>query len=467
MNRIILFFVSTLLIQLTHSVHAQESNQVLSLDDFYQMVVNNHPVARQARLLNQRGELAIQQAKGQFDPKLSSSYNSKEYNGKDYYNLWNSYLEMPTLLNVDFKAGYERNSGTYLNPEHNVPTDGLYYAGISVPLGQGLIHNPRKINLQKSRYEEQQYMNESVLVLNNLLYDANHAFWWWYEFHQKYVVVQNNLTLMRNRFEAIKESVANGENAAVDSLETLIQVQKWQNLHRDAQMQLQNSTLYMNNYIWSDSLEIDMFEPKYTTQNTLLDFVALEEQILASHPNLKKLTLKNEILELDRKLSVEQIKPVLDVNYNFLLHQQDNEYDTYFNNNYKLGFQFEFPILVRKERAKLQSTKLKIQENELMIDEKTRQTLNKVRQSYNKVLTLNQMIAQQEEILANYQRLLVAEQIKFNNGESSVFLLNSRENKKLESELKLIELRAKYGKSIGELKWSAGILHQEIQDLTL
>ncbi|MCV9387198.1 TolC family protein [Reichenbachiella ulvae] len=441
---------------------AQDDGNTLTLEEFYQLVGDFHPVAQQAILLQARGELAVKQARGQFDPKLKSQFNNKEYGGKDYYSLWNSYLEMPTLLNVDLKAGYERNNGTYLNPEHNVPTDGLYYAGISVPLGQGLIHNPRKINLQKSRFEEQQFINESVLVMNNLLFDANYAYWWWFEYFQKYSVIENSLTLMLERYDGIKQSVANGESAAIDSVETLIQVQKWRNSYRDTELSLQNSSLYMSNYIWSDSLDIAYFHPSTTAPLTTPDYVEIEDQILAAHPELKKLSIKNEMLELDRKLSVEQIKPVLDVNYNFLLYQQDDEYNNYFNNNYKVGVEFEFPLLIRKERAKLQATKLKIQENEYKIDEKTRQTLNKVRQSYNKVLTLRQMIDQQEQILANYQRLLRAEQTKFENGESSVFLLNSRENKKLESELKLIELRAKYGQSIGELKWAAGVLHQEV-----
>lgn len=441
---------------------AQGQENVLSLEDFYQLVNANHPVAQQAQLLQIRGELVVKQAKGQFDPKLKSQFNNKEYGGKDYYSLWNSYLEMPTRLNVDLKAGYEMNDGTYLNPEHNVPSDGLYYAGISVPLGQGLIHNPRKINLQKSRFEEQQYINESVLVMNNLLYDANYAYWWWFENYQKYSVIENSLVLMIERYGGIKQSVANGETAAIDSVETLIQLQKWKNSFRDTQLSLQNSSLYMSNYIWSDSLDIAYFQPSVATPISTPDYLQIEDQILAAHPELKKLALKNEMLELDRKLSVEQIKPVLDVNYNFLLYQQDEEYNTYFDNNYKLGVEFEFPLFIRKERAKLQTTKLKIQENEWKIDDKTRQTLNKVRQSYNKVLTLRQMIEQQENIVDNYQRLLRAEQIKFDNGESSVFLLNSRENKKLESELKLIELRAKYGKSIGELKWAAGVLHEEV-----
>ncbi|SKB43054.1 hypothetical protein [Dyadobacter psychrophilus] len=45
---------------------------------------------------------------------------------------------------------------------------------------------------------------------------------------------------------------------------------------------------------------------------------------------------------------------------------------------------------------------------------------------------------------ANYQQLVKAEKMRFSNGESSLFLINSRENKALEARQKLIDLKAKY-----------------------
>ncbi|WP_221393492.1 hypothetical protein [Dyadobacter sp. NIV53] len=59
----------------------------------------------------------------------------------------------------------------------------------------------------------------------------------------------------------------------------------------------------------------------------------------------------------------------------------------------------------------------------------------------------------------NYQKLVQAEQIRFANGESSLFLINSRENKALEAREKLIELKTKYFQTAYSLQWSAGLLN--------
>ena len=51
------------------------------------------------------------------------------------------------------------------------------------------------------------------------------------------------------------------------------------------------------------------------------------------------------------------------------------------------------------------------------------------------------------------------EEVRFKNGESSLFLINSRENKALESLEKLIENKVKLYKTIFALQWSAGLLN--------
>jgi outer membrane protein TolC len=59
----------------------------------------------------------------------------------------------------------------------------------------------------------------------------------------------------------------------------------------------------------------------------------------------------------------------------------------------------------------------------------------------------------------SYCKLLVnAEEQRFKGGESSLFLINSRENKALESYEKLLDVQTKYFKTIAAVKWSAGRL---------
>ena len=54
--------------------------------------------------------------------------------------------------------------------------------------------------------------------------------------------------------------------------------------------------------------------------------------------------------------------------------------------------------------------------------------------------------------------MLKAEESKFSIGESSMFLVNSREIKLLETQQKLAELKTKFFKSLLGVQWAAGQL---------
>jgi outer membrane protein TolC len=63
-----------------------------------------------------------------------------------------------------------------------------------------------------------------------------------------------------------------------------------------------------------------------------------------------------------------------------------------------------------------------------------------------------------EASIVNFQKLADGEDTRFRGGESSMFLVNARENKLIESQLKLRELQAKYFKTEAAVKWAAGVI---------
>ena len=72
------------------------------------------------------------------------------------------------------------------------------------------------------------------------------------------------------------------------------------------------------------------------------------------------------------------------------------------------------------------------------------------------MIILEVYILRQEQLVQQSQVLLQAEQTRFEAGESSLFLTNSREMSLLSNEVKLYELRAKYAKNKIFLLWAAG-----------
>jgi len=98
---------------------------------------------------------------------------------------------------------------------------------------------------------------------------------------------------------------------------------------------------------------------------------------------------------------------------------------------------------MRSERADVQRSEIALQEIALDLDDKRNELLNKIENSWAQLAINTQQIDFQEQNVENYLRLLEGENEKFLFGESSVFLINKRQEKYINGRLKLIDLLVK------------------------
>ena len=67
-----------------------------------------------------------------------------------------------------------------------------------------------------------------------------------------------------------------------------------------------------------------------------------------------------------------------------------------------------------------------------------------------------QLVLIQRDLVINATLLRDAEEIRFEAGESSLFLVNQRERTLIEAQAKLVELEAKYAQSKNNLQFVSG-----------
>lgn len=453
-------------------IEEPDSLRVFPLEDFYDKVLEHHPLVKSANLLSEQAAMQIREARGAFDPKLEAAYDRKVFEDKHYFTAWRNELKIPLLINTDLKVGYEQHQGMYLNPEKRVPAAGLMYAGISVPLGQGMITDYRRTALRLANLETHVLEAERIKLLNKLLYEAAKDYWNWSLAFYQLQISQEGVVLARFRFEGIRSSVEEGDAAPIDSVEAKITLQNREIDLAERQLDYQNAILQLSTYLWdedgnplmpADGVAPDTVWNRGVERLESLD--VLSELARRQHPDIQKLVTKMQQLEVEERLYRELLKPVIDVQYNYL-----NLPSSMFNElsqqaltqNYKLGVGFSFPLLLRKERAKLQLNRVKQQQNYFALNTGRRQVDNALQQAYNDFLTLENLVTAQEGIVSNYARMLEGELERFNAGESSLFLVNTRENALLESRIKLLSLSEKYQKARAAVMWSAGMSVPEL-----
>ncbi len=111
----------------------------------------HHPLVKQANLTLNIGEANLLKARGSFDPKVEVDYNRKEFKNTEYYNELNATFKIPVWYGVEFKGNFENNTGDFLNPNMTVPEGGLYSAGVSLALAQGLLMNESYGHFEKGK----------------------------------------------------------------------------------------------------------------------------------------------------------------------------------------------------------------------------------------------------------------------------------------------------------------------------
>lgn len=446
----------------------------LSLADFYQILRDNHPVARQASLIPQQAQAELRRARGSFDPKLVGDADQKVFKGSNYYRHLDGGLKVMTLPGIEVKAGYENATGIFLNRSDTLPSDGLVYAGISVPLGQGLLIDSRRAALQQAKIYQQAAPVEQQAILNDLYFDATKAYWEWSLASLVLLVQERAVSVADQRFQGIKKSFEFGDSPGVDTLEALIQLQTRQQSLFEAILAEQQARLKVSNFLWNDAgqplaieeglrpVSLRVAQPQ---QVATFDSVAMWLNSLTDrHPELRLLRFKLAELEVDRRFKADKLKPKVNVNYNLINQPFFTGEDAtpinanIFENNYKWGLSVSFPLLLRKERGDLELAKLKIQDNQFKQSNKQLELTNKVLAYLREMEALADQIDLSRNTVQNYNKLLAAEITKFGFGESSLFLINSRETKLIEAEVKLLELQNKFRKATAGVEWSAGVL---------
>ena len=425
------------------------AQQPLTEEAFLSMVKQHHPLIKISNLQPQYGAANLLKARGSFDPKIQGNLAQKYFNGNQYYSISDYGISYPTWFGLSLKTGLEGNKGTFLNPQGKTPSGGLFYGGIGANLGQGLLIDQRRADVWSAKVNQQSTEVERKLQVNKLLYESGYAYWDWFLSYHTVQILEEAYQVALQRFNAVKQTALLGDRAFIDTVEAGLQVQNRLSFLREAEANYQERRNIQSTFIWSEEqLPLTMGENTIpiSTDAWMATEVAslIMDSIIINHPYLKITQFKLEMLDIDRRLKSDRLKPLVQINYNILNESINyNPINTLDINNYKWGASLEMPLFLRKERGELKVSQLKIQETELNYMQLKAEIIAKIS---NASVELSNSLAQLEilrQTVSDSKTLLDAERNMFENGESSLFLINMRELNYIQSKLKYIEWQAK------------------------
>jgi outer membrane protein TolC len=461
MKRLTLAFVLSLM-----SVHTFGQEQLLTLNQYLGLVKSYHPIALQAGLNKDKAFYARREAIGGFDPKIEVNRERKIFNGTTYYDYLMPEVKVPLWYGADLKGSYTSYDGYYVNPENKIPNEGLSYLGLTVPLGKGLVIDERRAALQRAAIYQNIAANDQQQMLNDLFISATTTYAEWLNAWLNTQVFEKAVDLARVRLNGTNLLYKNGDRPAIDTLEALALLQTRQQKLIEYQTMLQNKKNELAAYLWLENLtptdpaKLNIRPDSALVSMSIPDSLLLKEpaSISTQNPEVKDYSFKVDQLEIDRKLKLEEIKPTFNVNVGLLNSGRrlfNNVTFDWLQNNQKLGFSIAMPLTFTKQRAAYSLSKIKIKEAQYSLMDKRNMVTVKWNNYRNDFINLDRQVLINTKIQENNKVLLDGEETKFKMGESSLFLVNSREQKVVETQEKLNEIYTKRIKTIQYLKWLA------------
>ena len=438
--------------------YSQDFNkEELSYSEFLGYVKKYHPLVKQANLEVSNAQAKLMVARGGFDPKIEVDYNKKEFKGTEYYSLLNSSFKIPTWYGIEIKAGFDDTNGQYYNPQNLTPDAGLTSLGINVALGQGMFINQRMADVREGKLQIRLSDAQQKLRAIEVLYKASEAYFEWRKSFNEAELYKSYLGFASTRFEGVKKLIEHGDSPAIDSVEAKITVRNRQLNVENGNLKLAKAKLNLSNYLWIENVPVELDENVKPEQNLIQTLeetlrtsaMIVNVETLETHPKIQALETKMSILEVNRRLKANSLLPKLNVGYNYI--SEPVYFDSFNADDYKFNVDFSIPIFLRKERGSLKIAKVKIQDLKFDIDQQRLELKNKIKAQQTEIASLKRQKEVIDSLVKDYLMMLNSEEKLFSFGESSIFLINSRENNLVSAKLSQIGIENQFYISNAEL----------------
>ena len=169
-----------------------------------------------------------------FEPRVNLSSEGKDYGNDLQYRLDRAEARVGLPGGIDLVGGAAQGTGAFINPERKTPTEGLVKLGLSAPVGGALVFSDRQYEWGASTRnleiaEAKLDRTERTAILN-----AVKVYTFWQAQSEVQGAVDEALAVAAERLRVVREAFRLGERSEMDTLEAYL---SWVDRRADAAMQ--------------------------------------------------------------------------------------------------------------------------------------------------------------------------------------------------------------------------------------
>lgn len=408
----------------------------LTEKEIRESVLNHFPLIEESILKHRAAEAEVTAAEGAFDHKLSFKSRNRIEDKYDNQYFETSIKRLTPYHGLGLLAGHRQGRGTFPAYDGKYETSGAgeIFAGISLPLLRDFSTDEYRTNLALAKIEENQAKAQVQLKKNIYLHKALSLYYKWLLENQKVKIrtdilstAEERHSMLQKRFQAgdVERLKINDNQRSIDKRQDEIVKNEIEIIRLKTEL-----ALYLRDKHGAP-ISIQTAYPDESLIESTGNFTPLD---ITNIPQYRILEFERKKLLATKELYQQSRKPGLNLEVIGARELSDNP--AYDPDSLQIGVMFDFPLENRKARGKSLSTEYKLK----ALDKQREYLTQELNRMFDFSVSAVQQSKKRWEIVSNEyknaMKMWKAEQTRFRQGASDLFVVYLREQDVAETRIR-------------------------------
>jgi outer membrane protein TolC len=391
----------------------------------------------------------IQNAEGQFDASIEADLYSRPSGYYDGRQLDARLVKPLPYYNSKIYGGYRSSDGSFPIYEDQRITNnqGEFLFGAEFSLLRDSLIDARRAKLSNNKIDKAIADVNYLLKQLTVQHDALYYYWMWVSAGKQVKTYETLLETANKRQLALQQKVKKGDIAEIFLTENQQNILKRQGHLQNALRHFGIASNRLALYYRND--DTAMLTINITQLPEAFPFISVGKdkktamKLVNARPELQEISYQINKLENEEKLGQNSLLPKANIGLEYSADQGSGDAARAESESIiKLGV--SIPLQTNLGKGRVGAAKASIRQLEFQQKLLKEKLLNEIKNAFVNLETNQRFVelAKEEAILA--KKLEEAEKKRFDNGQSDFFVLNMREEKTTEAEVKTIKAQANY-----------------------
>jgi outer membrane protein TolC len=430
----------------------EEVAQGLQLAEVLNSVNKHYPPLRAALLERPLAEADQLVALGRFDLLLRSRLEAQKFGFYENERFQIQVDQPTTLWGPTLYSGYAQTTGRYPDYDGKLVTNdgGQYFGGVRVPLARDRAIDSRRAELGQRtiglRLADLSIDQQRIAILQG----ATRRYWDWVAAGRRLMIAKALLEVAQARDSILTEAVRLGALPQFEQLDNQRLVLQRRNNVVEAQRAIENAAIELSLFLRDDQgkpvLAQDSQLPlAFPDPSELADAQLLAdlEAAQSKRPDIMRFIFQRNQVEIDRRLAQNQRLPNIDLFTEYVREIGSGPVKRG-PNDLRAGIIFELPFQRRQATGRLQAAETRLKQIDQRETFQRDQVTAEVRDAASAVRAAFDRSRVLHEELRITRQVEEAERTRYELGDSTLFVLNQREQSTAEAAVREANALADY-----------------------